>query len=93
MPGARRTTDHDAIRQWAEERGGRPARAPGDDNDREAQLRIEFPDEDVSAPLEPIDWDEFFAELDAAGLEFLYQELYDDGAPSRFHRVVSPGEE
>jgi hypothetical protein len=90
MPGARRTTDHDAIRQWAEERGGRPVRA----RDREeAPLRIEFPDEDVSAPLEPIDWDEFFAELDAAGLEFLYQELYDDGAPSRFHRVVSPGEE
>jgi hypothetical protein len=90
MPGARRTTDHDAIRQWAEERGGRPVRAR---DGEEARLRIEFPDEDVSAPLEPIDWDEFFAELDAAGLEFLYQELYDDGAPSRFHRVVSPGEE
>src|SRR5690606_30532828 len=32
MSGATSTTDHESIRQWAEERGGRPARAKATEN-------------------------------------------------------------
>jgi hypothetical protein len=38
------TTDHDEIRRWVEEHGGKPARVRGDRDDNDpGLLRIDFP--------------------------------------------------
>jgi hypothetical protein len=81
------TTDHETIRRWAEERGGRPATVTSTESGGEpGVLRIDFnePDED----LEEISWDEFFQKFDEQGLAFLYQDQTADGQTSRFHKFV-----
>jgi hypothetical protein len=78
------TTDHDTIRRWVEERGGRPARVKGTG----AILRIDFPGYTGEDTLEPISWDEWFRTFDEANLAFVYQETTADGKPSRFNKLV-----
>jgi hypothetical protein len=78
------TTDHDEIRRWAEEHGGRPARVK-DTN----ILRIDFPGGAGDDELEDISWDEWFQIFDSQNLAFLYQERRADGDDSTFHKLVS----
>lgn len=82
------TTDHDTIRKWVEERGGKPAtvRTNGDDV---GILRIDFPGYSGDETLEEISWDEFFRKFDESNLAFLYQEQTADGETSRFNKFVS----
>jgi hypothetical protein len=83
------TTDHDAIRKWAEERGGRPATVKGTESgDEDAGiLRIDFQDPDDR--LEEISWDEWFDKFDEANLAFLYQDEKKDGETSTFFKLVN----
>jgi hypothetical protein len=90
MSSATQTTDHDVIRKWVEQRGGRPARvastAPGEPEGRSGSsgiLRIDFAEPDES--LEAISWEEFFKTFDKHKLAFLYQDEKD----SRFAKFVS----
>lgn len=79
------TRDHDAIRTWAEERGGRPAKV--DTGGDGGILRIDFgPEEDQ---LIQIGWDEFFEIFDEAELDFLYEETDGEGQESRFNKFVA----
>jgi len=82
---AKRTTNHEAIRKWAEERGGRPARvkgtAPG------GLLRIDFGEPEPG--LEEIGWDEFFAVFEENDLDFLHQDRTEGGGKSRFNKLVN----
>ena len=72
MAESRTTTDHDVIRRWAEERGGRPAKVIGQEP---IALRIDFPGEDDDGEeLTPISWDEFFTAFEEKNLIFLYQQ-------------------
>jgi hypothetical protein len=72
MADNKSTTDHDEIRRWAEERGGRPALAV-EQQDQPLGLRIEFPeDRDQSDGLLLISWEEFFRKFDEQNLVFLY---------------------
>lgn len=91
MAQAKVTTDHDTIRKWAEERGGKPAvvrstRGKGGTG----IIRIEFP----GAPnakddaLEEISWDEFFEKFDESDLALLYQEETAGGERSNFNKLV-----
>ena len=90
MAEAKTTTDHETIRQWAEERDGTPASVIGTSTgDEPGILRIDFPDSDQNEELESIEWDEIFAKIDDADLEFLYQETTDDGSVSRFCKFVN----
>ena len=73
MADNRTTTDHEEIRRWVEERGGRPALAPGF-QDQPLGLRIEFPEDREDGELLLISWDEFFAKFDEANLVFLYRD-------------------
>jgi hypothetical protein len=84
------TTDHDEIRRWAEERGGRPATVAGTEAGGEdaGVLRIDFPGGEEDR-LEEISWDEFFRKFDDENLAFLYQEQVKDGGESRFHKFVN----
>ena len=66
MSSAVETKDHEMIRKWAEERGGRPALVKGTGG----MLRVEFDKSEEN--LEPIDWDKFFEVFDERNLRFLY---------------------
>ncbi|MFD0364856.1 hypothetical protein ACFQZZ_25745 [Nocardia sp. GCM10030253] len=81
------TTNHDVIRRWAEQRGARPATMPGSAyNGRLGVLRLELPGYG-GAVLQPVAWDEWFANFDLQGLSFRYQEQWADGSPSNFNRL------
>jgi hypothetical protein len=83
------TTDHDTIRRWVEERGGRPAAVKGTGNGDDAGiLRIDFPGRGDDDSLEEISWDEFFEKFEDSNLAFLYQDTTKDGAESRFSKLV-----
>jgi hypothetical protein len=84
------TTDHEAIRRWAEERGGRPARvkATGSGDDP-GILRIDYPGVGDDESLEPISWEQWFEAFEANDLAFLYQEQTKEGEESRFSKLVS----
>jgi hypothetical protein len=88
------TTDHDQIRRWAEERGGRPAcvRGTGGGNDT-GIIRIEFPGAPNAkdSKLEEIGWDEFFQKFDSNGLALVYEETTTRGARSNFNKLVGRG--
>lgn len=87
----RTTTDHQAIRSWAEQRGGRPATVAGTGAGAGGAgvLRIHFPDAGHDSQLFDIEWDAFFAAFDEGQLAFVYQEQTDDGSTSRFAMFVS----
>jgi hypothetical protein len=76
MPENRTTTDHEEIRRWAEERGGRPAAVVSAENQNVAAggLRIDFPDYDSGEPLQEITWTEFFDRFEEENLTFIFQE-------------------
>ncbi|MBB3564558.1 hypothetical protein FHX06_005922 [Rhizobium sp. BK512] len=84
MSSSDRTTDHQTIRDWVEERKGRPSviRTKG----KGGLLRIDFGEKEEA--FEEIGWDEFFQIFDENKLEFLYQEETKDGKTSRFAKFV-----
>lgn len=86
MTTSRTTTDHDTIRQWAEARNGHPARVK-DTGDNDGLLRIDF--NEPEERLEEISWDEFFRIFEENKLAFLYQDKLEDGATSRFNKLVA----
>ncbi|MBI4492107.1 MAG: hypothetical protein HY690_04880, partial [Chloroflexi bacterium] len=84
------TTDHEEIRRWAEERGGRPAHVGGTGTDEDpGLLRIEFPGYGTERErLEPISWEAFFRKFDEKGLVFSFQERTREGEISRYWKLV-----
>lgn len=83
------TTDHDEIRRWAEERGGRPALVRNLlRTNRVASLRLTFPGYSTGEPLEEIPWTSFFERFDDQHLALRYQEITLGGGQSHFHNLV-----
>ena len=85
------TTDHVAIRQWAEARGGKPAAVKRThDDDDPGIIRLMFP----GAPhaddgsLEEITWEEFFEKFDEAKLALLHQDTRAGGGKSLFNKLI-----
>src|SRR5215210_7462133 len=89
MSQANTTKDHDEIRRWAEERGGRPSvvRTGGEGG----ILRFDFGEQEES--LEEISWEEFFRIFDDNNLAFLHQDEAGGGGTSRFFKFVAGGSE
>ena len=85
---AQTTTDHKAIREWAEAREGKPAIVETTEKNGSALLRINFPGY-AEDNLKNISWGEFFQIFDDNDLEFLYQEQTKDGSESRFFKFVN----
>jgi hypothetical protein len=88
MARARKITNHDEIRKWAEERGGRPA-CVKETGDRRGScvLRFDFADRDPE--LEDIGWEEFFRIFDENHLALLEQDKTASGKISRFSKFVN----
>jgi len=88
--GAQMTTDHDQIRQWAEERGGKPAcvKGTGGGGD-EGIIRIDFPGYSGGDSLQEIEWDEWFEKFDESNLALLYQDTTKGGEKSNFNKLVN----
>jgi hypothetical protein len=82
------TTDHEEIRRWVEEHGGRPAQVRGTGDGDAGVLRIDFPGGAGEDQLEPISWDEWFQKFDRENLAFLYQDQKADGEDSTFFKLV-----
>jgi glutathione synthase/RimK-type ligase-like ATP-grasp enzyme len=84
------TTDHDEIRQWAEQHGGKPAVVRGTDSGgTSGVLRIDFPGGAGEDELEHLDWDEWFNRFEKENLAFLYQQQKEDGSHSTFFKLVN----
>src|ERR671939_1391130 len=86
MSAAKTTVDHDEIRRWAEERGGRPSVV------RTGQqgggiLRFDFGEDDEK--LEETSWEEFFQIFEDSNLAFLHQDEIGSGQTSRFFKFIA----
>jgi len=83
------TTDHDTIRRWAEERGGKPSEvistARGDDV---GIIRIDFPGYGGEGKLRELSWDDWFRKFDETSLAFVYEEETAGGQRSNFNKLV-----
>src|SRR5689334_8401054 len=89
MASAQPTTDHETIRRWAEERGGKPACVRGTGGGEDVgMIRLDFPGYSGAESLEPISWEEWFQAFDENGLALLIQEETAGGEPSHFNKLV-----
>jgi hypothetical protein len=82
---AETTTDHDAIREWAEDKGGKPAAVKRTHNDDDVGIiRIMFPDAPNSEhdALVEVSWEEFFEEFEERELALLFEK------DSMFSKIV-----
>ena len=84
MTKAQTTTDHDIIRKWIEDRGGRPTKVAA--SERGGILRIDFCEKDDN--LTEIEWQEFFRIFEESHLAFLFQDQTTDGQKSRFNKFI-----
>jgi hypothetical protein len=86
------TTDHDQIRNWAEERGAQPAcvKGTGEGGDI-GMLRLEFPESEFSddRSLQEISWNDWFDKFDERNLALAYQDTTASGEQSNFNKLVS----
>lgn len=83
------TTDHDTIREWAEERDGTPSHVKGVGSDDDPGiLRIDFPGYSGGDTLEPISWEEWLDKFDEADIAMIYREEEASGELSNFHKLV-----
>lgn len=86
----RTTRDHDEIRRWAEERGGKPSHVQRTGSGEDVGiLRIDFPGYSGEGSLEPITWEQWFEKFDQQGLSLIYEEQTAGGARSNFNKIVS----
>ena len=84
---SRTLVNHDEIRQWVEDRGGKPAVVEGTEAGGSALLRVDFGDADEK--LQEISWEEFFRIFEGSDLAFVCQDTTKDGDTSRFFKFVS----
>jgi len=83
-------TDHDEIREWAEERGAKPACVRNTGSGEIGMIRLEFP----GAPnandsnLEEIGWEDFFEKFDESRLALLVQDELAGGGQSNFNKLI-----
>ncbi len=84
------TRDHEEIRRWAEERGGKPSHVQRTGTGEDVGiLRIDFPGYSGEGSLEPITWEQWFDKFDEQGLSLIYEEETAGGERSNFNKIVS----
>ncbi len=89
LPQERKTTDHEEIRIWVEERNGKPACIRGvGEKSATGLLRIHFPG-GVEEDLEVLEWETFFEKFDQEKLIFVYLDKRIDGELSRYNDIIN----
>jgi len=84
------TRNYEVIKQWAEERGAKPATVPGTEHGRTlGVLRFNFPGFG-GKDLQETSWEEWLRTFDERKLVFLFQERLKNGNQSNFFRLESP---
>jgi hypothetical protein len=83
-------TDHEEIRQWAEERGATPScvRGTGGKGDT-GMIRLDFPGYSGAQSLQKISWDDWFQKFDENNLALIVQDSTARGQKSNFNKLVS----
>ncbi|MEX2404783.1 MAG: hypothetical protein WD625_11665 [Balneolales bacterium] len=81
------TTDHDAIKKWAESRNGKPSVVTRDGEETEL-LRIDFPGFS-EGNLQEINWEKWLDIFEKNKLALIYQEETKKGDESNFNKIVS----
>jgi hypothetical protein len=87
---SKKTTDHEQIRRWVEEREGWPATVKGTGGKEQSSpgvLRIGFT-QGSEGSLERISWETFFEKFEQQQLAFLCQDKTQSGETSRFFKFV-----
>jgi hypothetical protein len=80
-------TDHDEIRQWAEERQAQPAWGPATGSSV-GMIRLDFSGYTGEQSLEPIEWDEFFSKFDESNLALVVEDETASGERSNFNKLI-----
>jgi ferritin-like metal-binding protein YciE len=87
---SRTLTDHNEIRQWAEERGAKPACVRGTGGKEDiGMLRLDFPGYSGAQSLESISWDDWLEKFDERRLSLLVQDETSAGEKSNFNKLVA----
>jgi hypothetical protein len=87
---ARVLTDPNEIREWAEERGAKPACVKGTGgNDDVGMIRLDFPGYSGADSLQPISWDDWARKFEESDLALLVQDETARGEQSNFNKLVS----
>ena len=83
-------TDHDEIREWAEERGAKPACVQRTGQGEIGMIRLEFPGAPNAndANLDEIGWEDFFGKFDESQLALLVQDELASGGKSNFNKLI-----
>lgn len=90
MSTSKTTTDLKEIRNWAEERDGKPAKVKGVSGEKgNGIIRINFPGYSGEDSLEEISWDDWYKIFQDQKLAFLYQDETSGGKESRFFKLVN----
>jgi hypothetical protein len=75
---AMRTIDHEDIKQWIEERGGRPSVVVSTRSNDTGMLHIDFGEGEYDT--EQVSWEDFFRIFEEYDLAFIYEESVSDDA-------------
>jgi len=82
-------TDHDEIRNWAEERDAQPSCVRGTGSEEDVgMIRLDFPGYSGETSLESIEWDEWFQKFDDNNLALLVEEQTAQGEQSNFNKII-----
>lgn len=76
------TKNHEAIKEWVEERGGKPIV----EENEEITLLIDFDKKNKEKNY--VSWNDFFEDFDEEQLMFLYQDKTPEGETSYYYRFV-----
>lgn len=87
-PGSARTVDHRRIRQWADDRKGRPVAVKYAGTDPTATLRFEFGDRRVDPDVDELTWTDFFERFEDLRLAFVHERRGPAGERGEFHKFV-----
>ena len=82
-------TEHDEIRNWADERGAVPSCVKGTGGGEDAgMIRLDFPGYSGEESLQQISWDEWFEKFDENDLALVVQDTTAEGQKSNFNKLV-----
>ncbi len=92
MDGLKTTVSRAEILEWAETRGGRPAKIKLDNGESDSPeiitILLEPSDESKNEGTEEISWDDFFYLFDLNNLAFVYKDRDADGKISNYFEFL-----